>query len=37
MRKHTKDAPFKCTYADCGKSFRSKIGLIQHEANHTGI
>ena len=37
MKRHLTDAPFKCTHTGCNKSFRSKIGLVQHVANkHTG-
>lgn len=36
MRKHEATAPFKCKTENCTKTFRSKIGLIQHEASHTG-
>lgn len=37
MRSHSTDSPFKCSHAGCSKAFRSKIGLTQHEATHTGI
>lgn len=37
MRSHSTDSPFKCGHAGCSKAFRSKIGLTQHEAQHTGI
>lgn len=36
MKKHETPAPFKCKMENCAKTFRSKIGLIQHEASHTG-
>ncbi|XP_037051231.1 zinc finger protein OZF-like isoform X2 [Bradysia coprophila] len=36
MKKHETPAPFKCKMESCAKTFRSKIGLIQHEASHTG-
>ncbi|KAJ6641000.1 Zinc finger protein [Pseudolycoriella hygida] len=36
MKKHETPAPFKCKMENCLKTFRSKIGLIQHEAAHTG-
>lgn len=36
MRSHSTDKPYKCSNQVCGKQFRSKIGLIQHEAQHTG-
>lgn len=36
MKSHSNDTPFKCSYAECPKRFRSKIGLLQHEAQHTG-
>lgn len=36
MRSHSDATPFQCVHDGCCKKFRSKIGLKQHEAQHTG-
>uniref|UniRef100_A0A8D8HDM6 Zinc finger protein 425 n=1 Tax=Culex pipiens TaxID=7175 RepID=A0A8D8HDM6_CULPI len=33
---HLNISPFKCPMDGCGKSFKSKIGLDEHVAGHTG-
>lgn len=33
---HSNDKPFQCTFDGCIKKFKSKIGLKEHEAKHTG-
>lgn len=37
MRKHSNETPFKCNFENCLKSFKSKMGLIEHETKHTGV
>lgn len=36
QRTHTNETPYHCSIQGCEKKFRSKIGLIQHEAKHYG-
>lgn len=35
-RTHSNEKPFHCANDGCLKTFRSKIGLLQHEAKHAG-
>lgn len=36
QKTHSSDTPYHCTVQNCMKKFRSKIGLAQHEAAHSG-
>lgn len=36
MISHSSDKPHKCMFDGCSKEFKSKIGLTEHEAKHTG-
>lgn len=36
MLSHSSDKPHKCMFDGCRKEFKSKIGLTEHEAKHTG-
>lgn len=36
MTSHSTNKPFKCPFEGCTKEFKSKIGLKEHEAKHTG-